>query len=120
MAGRTQDISALLRLGGPEMEEITIRDGNLKILRIIDSAEQLARAQELWNSLVQADGLPSPDWTHRIDIKSGCHAGRWLYNQEGVIARLNKGLKPSYRVPNVESFNAFFLDDLNPAPASRN
>lgn len=105
------------------MDKITIRDSNFEILRVIDSPELLTKAQELWDSLIRISELPNANWTHKIDIRSGSRSldGRWLYNREGYVAKLNYRLKPAYKVPDVNSFNEIFLsrpdrDTATPAP----
>ncbi len=72
-------------------------------------ADQLAKAQELWDSLIPIDKLPNTDWTHKLDIRSDSIGGGWLYNEDGYVAKLNHRLKPMFKVPDVKSFNAIFL-----------
>ncbi len=91
------------------MQEITVRDNEFAVLRIINTADRLAKVQELWDSLIPIDELPNTDWTHKLDIRSDSIGGRWLYSEEGYIAKLNYRLKPIYKVPDVKSFNAIFL-----------
>ena len=91
------------------MQEITVRDNEFGVLRIINTADRLAKAQELWDSLIPIDKLPNTDWTHKLDIRSDSIGGRWLYNEDGYVAKLNYRLKPMYKVPDVTSFNEIFL-----------
>ncbi len=93
------------------MDQITVRDSNFEVVRTIDRPEQLAKAQEQWDSLTGIAKLPNASWTHKIDIRSVSASldGRWLYNREGYIAKLNYRLKPMYKVPDVKSFNAIYL-----------
>jgi hypothetical protein len=91
------------------MDEITVRDRNFEVLREINDSDQLGKAQEQWDALIRIDELPNTNWTHKMDIKSNSVGGRWLYNSEGYVARLNKRVKPDYRVSNVKSFNEIYL-----------
>jgi predicted double-glycine peptidase len=93
------------------MDEITIRDNNFEILRIIDDPGQLAKARKQWNTLVRIKEPPNTNWTHKIDIESSSRFlnDRWLYNKEGYIARLNYQLKPMYKVSDVKLFNEIYL-----------
>lgn len=91
------------------IEEVKVLDHSFAVVRVVNTADQLSKAQELWDSLVPIDALPDTDWTHKLDIRSDSIGGRWLYSEEGYIARLNYRLKPKYKVPDVKSFNAIFL-----------
>jgi len=92
------------------MDEIEILDDRFELLRIIDDPTELAKAQELWSTLIPIESLPNTNWTHKLDIQSDTVGGRWLYNAEGYVAKLNKQLKPMYKVSNVTLFNEIYLD----------
>jgi hypothetical protein len=93
-----------------KMDKITVLDGGFQVLRVINESDQLAKAQEQWHSLIPIDELPNTNWTHKLDIKSDFVGGRWLYNKEGYIAKLNKQLEPKYKVSDVKLFNETYLD----------
>jgi len=49
--------------------------------------------------------LPNTAWTHKLDIKATQIGGRWLYDKNGYLAKLNYQLTPSYIVKDPEAFN---------------
>ena len=98
------------------MGPITILDHEFDVIRNIDGKVDLNEFERHWNLLEPIEILPNYNWTHKIDISSDGNfgkkfGGRWLYNNEGYIARLNKQLKPIYRVEDVQHFNGFLLED---------
>lgn len=97
---------------GPVMKKITVLDGDFKVVKVIADPAVLAAAGKEWGSLVPITlaELPDTRWTHKIDIVSETIGGRWLYNKKGYLGRLNKLLKPLYRVKDVSRFNRIFLN----------
>ena len=91
-----------------EISVLSLEPGT-EVVRAINERDQLAKAQEQWDSLIPIDELPNTNWTHKLDIKSGSVGGRWLYNKEGYIAKLNKRLDPMYKVSNIKLFNEIYL-----------
>ncbi len=88
-----------------EKAKITVFDNNLKILREINEYEN---AKDIRMMIIHADVIDAPpnkNWTHRIDISVSKLKGRWLYNSaDGLLSKLNKRLKPSYRIQSNEKF----------------
>ena len=92
-----------------DISDIKIRNSDFKVIKTINSPTELAEANNEWKQLIQIESLPNTNWTHKIDITSNTIGGRWLYNKEGYVAKLNKRLKPMFKVKNVESFNKVYL-----------
>jgi len=89
--------------------EIKVLDNQFKEIRTITNKDELLKAQKAWKQLIPIKDLPNSNWTHKLDIATNYVGGRWLYNKEGYIAKLNKYLEPKYKVSNVEEFNKIFL-----------
>jgi hypothetical protein len=94
-----------------EISEIVVLDSNFNQKRIINQPEQLSEISKIWRQLkqIQINELPNTNWTHKLDIKAGDLSGRWLYNKEGYLSRLNYQLYPTYRVENTAEFNKLIL-----------
>ena len=92
------------------VKEIRILNNEFEVVKIISDPDLLAIAYSEWKLLVPVDSLPNTNWTHKIDITSKSIGGRWLYNKQGYIAKLNKRLQPIYQVKDVASFNQVYLD----------
>ena len=91
------------------ISEIKIRNNDFKVIKTINAPAELAEANNEWKQLIPIKSLPNTNWTHKIDISSRTIGGRWLYNKEGYVAKLNKRLKPMFKVKNVESFSKVYL-----------
>jgi hypothetical protein len=93
----------------PEITEVQILNSQFETIRVIQDPVELQSAEKVWRELKPIDKLPNTNWTHKLDITSPTIGGRWLYNRDGYLARLNKRLQPMYMVSNVERFNMIFL-----------
>lgn len=91
------------------MDKIKILNSEFEIIRIIISPDELKMANNEWLKLKPLETLPNFNWTHKFDISSESIGGRWLYNKEGYLAKLNKMLKPAYKVTDVVTFNKVYL-----------
>ena len=89
--------------------EIKVFDNQSKQIRLINNKDELVHAQKIWKHMVPIKKLPNKNWTNKLDITTNYVGGRWLYNKEGYIAKLNKYLEPKYKVSNVDEFNKIFL-----------
>ena len=92
-----------------EVIDIQVRNANFEVIRVIQEPEMLQRAEKEWQKLKPIDTLPNTNWTHKLDVNSEAIGGRWLYNKEGYLAKLNKQLKPMYKVSDVNKFNEIYL-----------
>ncbi len=92
-----------------DISKIIVLDSDLRLLRVIDQSDSLSQINNLWKEFESINDLPDTQWTHTLDIVSKDLSGRWLYNQDGYLAKLNKQLKPMYKVHNREAFNKFIL-----------
>ena len=94
-----------------KISRVIVLDSSFQQIRVIDQPEQIKHLNDLWKNLkpIKAKELPNTTWTHKLDIKSNGSTVRWLYNQEGYLAKLNYQLKPSYKVVNLEVFNKLIL-----------
>ena len=81
-----------------DISKITVLDSNFKLICVIEETERLNNVCDHWKGLEPIDDISKIQWTHKIDIKSKNIGGRWLYSQEGYIAKLNKELNPRYKV----------------------
>ena len=89
--------------------EITVRNKDFEVIRVVQELEVLKEAEKAWQKLKPIDSLPNTNWTHKLDVTSESIGGRWLYNKEGYLAKLNKQLKPMYKVSDVSKFNEIYL-----------
>jgi len=92
-----------------DITEIKILNTEFKVIKIIKNPNELKLAKNEWGKLVSINSLPNTNWSHKIDITSKSIGGRWLYNKQGYLAKLNKQLKPIYKVNNVKTFNKVYL-----------
>ena len=76
---------------------------------MIDRSDQILEVNNLWKNLFPIKHLPNTNWTHKLDIQADRLSGRWLYNKEGYLAKLNKKLKPMFKVNNPDEFNKIVL-----------
>jgi hypothetical protein len=93
--------------GELKISRVIVLDSSFQQIRVIDQPEQIKYLNDLWKNLkpIEVKDLPNTNWTHKLDIKSNGSTARWLYNQEGYLAKLNYQLKPIYKVVNLEAFN---------------
>ena len=89
--------------------KVTVLDSISKQINVIDQPDMINKLNELWKGFEPIDELPNTEWTNKLDIDSEKMSGRWLYNQEGFLAKLNKQLKPSFKVIKKETFNKIIL-----------
>ena len=92
-----------------EISEIVVLDSNFNRVRVVNDFEQLQEINKLWQQLEQVDKLPDIAWTHKLDIRANQLSGRWLYNKNGYLAKLNYQLKPMYQVEDPAAFNKIIL-----------
>ncbi len=104
-------VLALALLSGPSFGEDKIEIGKLRVLdsefnevAVIEDPSVLRSLEALWGKMMPVAATPGLSWTHKLDIVSQDIGGRWLYSREGYVARLNKELKPFYRVSDNEAF----------------
>jgi len=99
----------LAAIASGEMQQIKILNNEFSVIKVISSTKELELAKKEWGQLIPINKLPNTNWTHKIDITSKSIGGRWLYNKQGYLAKLNKQLKPMYKTNNVKSFNKVYL-----------
>ncbi len=94
-----------------KISRVIVLNSSFRQIRVIDQPEQIKLLNDLWKNLkpIKVKDLPNTNWTHKLDIKSNGSTNRWLYNQEGYLAKLNYQLKPSYKIINLEAFNKLIL-----------
>jgi hypothetical protein len=85
--------------------KITVLNNNFQQIRIIDQPQILKEINELWGEFEPIDEFPDMKWTYKLDIDSNKLSGRWLYNEAGYLGKLNKQLKPMFKIKNQETFN---------------
>jgi hypothetical protein len=91
------------------ISKVTVLDNNFKIVKIITSPNELAQIQNAWCSFKPINTPPNTNWSHTLDIVGGKLTGRWSYNSQGYISRLNYQLKPSYQLPNPGTINKLIV-----------
>ncbi len=87
-----------------EVNEIKILNSDFELINTITDKSDISTFKKEWEHLEKIETPPNYDWTHKIDISGGKLSGRWLYNQAGYISKLNKQLKPSYKINNATNF----------------
>ncbi len=93
-----------------ETAKITVFDIDLKLLREITEYDKVSGIRMMIIGADVIDMPPNKNWTHKIDISASKLMGRWLYNSEdGLLSKLNKRLKPSYRIQDNEKFIALLF-----------
>ncbi len=100
-----------------KISHFIVLDSSFQQIRVIDQPDQIKQLNDLWKNLkpIKVKDLPNTHWTHKLDIESNVSTTRWLYNQEGYLAKLNYQLEPSYKVVNLEAFNKLILG-FQPSP----
>ena len=103
--------------GGPPAEpmhisKVVVRDSEFREIGTITEAHEIQQINRLWQDLEPIAQLPNTDWTHKLDIEANVRSGRWLYNQEGYLARLNYELKPSFKIPDPDAFKELIPERL--------
>jgi hypothetical protein len=86
---------------------ITIRNAQLKVMKELRTAAEVAEFYRYWNSK-QATGQTSAevqDWSFTIDIVSGTHVDRWLYQSTGMATKVDAKVQQVYRIKNPAVFN---------------
>ena len=93
---------------GVKIDKLRVLDSEFNEVAVIDDSSVLRSLEVLWQKMAPVEATADLSWSHKLDITSKDVGGRWLYSQDGYVARLNKEMKPRYRV----SDNAAFLDLL--------
>ncbi len=89
---------------------ISILNKDFKKILSISEKEKINKIEQLWNNnLVLVDELPNYEWDYKLDIISSTIGGRWLYNSNGYIAKLNYQLKPMYKITKPYDFKKEIL-----------
>ncbi len=87
-----------------QISEIKILNSDFEHINAITDKAAISNFTKEWELLEKLEIPLNYDWTHKIDISGGKSSGRWLYNQAGYISKLNKQLKPSYKINNATNF----------------
>lgn len=91
------------------ISKVTVLDKNFKVVKVITASSELVQIQKAWCDFKPINTPPNTNWTHKLDIVGGKLTGRWLYNSQGYISRLNYQLKPSYQLPNAGTINKLIV-----------
>ena len=81
---------------------ITIRDENFKIVKKLESTDEIRTFSEHWSEKIKQISTKR-NWKFKIDIEPG---DRWLYDTEGYFHVLTvKSSTPDYKIKSIEAFN---------------
>ncbi|RJQ77157.1 MAG: hypothetical protein C4519_13870 [Desulfobacteraceae bacterium] len=92
-----------------EITKIMVLDSNFNQLSVIQNPDTLNIISNLWSTFEPIADIPKIQWDFKLDIESKNIAGRWLYSKEGYIAKMNKELKPRFKVGSQDAFNRLIL-----------
>lgn len=88
------------------ISQVTVRDRDFEIVRILDGEEELTPFVRAWEHKREVDFVPNPTWTYKIDIRRGDYSQRWLYDPTGWTSLLAVKGGTFYRIEEVSTFNA--------------
>jgi hypothetical protein len=106
---------------GHTIVQVTVRDQDFRVVRVLASEHDLAAFRCLWASMTEADYRswvkpPGRDH-HKLDIqwrhRSGrMHGSRWLYHPDGCVNQLGIWRKiwvaPLYRMSSPSAFDTLW------------
>lgn len=110
----TVALSASLVAGGAvaapaEVHRVVVRDSEFRVVSEISSEPDMAKFQQHWSSKVTTtlnSVQPYSAFKYKLDISSGTGAGRWLYNPNGLLVKLDKRDRPILQINDPHAFNA--------------
>ena len=102
---------------GRTIVQVTVRDQDFRIVRVLASEQELAAFSRLWATAIETDHrswVPPPGRTHHMldirwrDRRGRTRSSRWLYHPDGcmnLLAILRAiWVAPLYRMPSPSAF----------------
>ena len=87
------------------LSEVVVLDANFNELQTINDSISSASISLILQQVQVIDPLTTEtSYDYKLDIKSNCYEGRWLYDaQVGILAKLNYQSEPVLKINNVEA-----------------
>lgn len=88
-----------------DLSEVVVLDANFNELKAINDSISLASISLILQQAQVIDPMATEaSYDYKLDIKSNCYEGRWLYDaQIGILAKLNYQSEPVLKINNVEA-----------------
>jgi len=95
---------ASLRLSGPQVVRVSVRDSNFKMIGTFDDQRTMTRFRQLWltKRIVAFPRSCKLPWAFKIDPEPG---SRWLYHPAGYMVMLSYFEEPYFEIPAKDEFN---------------
>ena len=93
---------------GRQHHAVAVLDAELRSIRTITSAPDLALFSKLWATRAKVSANTAVQPAYKIVIQqSDRRSERWLYDPAGIVQVLSIWKTPVYRLPSPEGFNEF-------------
>ena len=87
-----------------DLSEVVVLDANFNELQTINDSTSLASISLILQQAQVIDPVATEtSYDYKLDIKSNCYEGRWLYDaQIGILAKLNYQSEPVLKINNIQ------------------
>ena len=95
-----------------EITSVVVRDENFEVVSELNQS-QIQYLSQIGPSLVAVEKIPENGWPYKLDIKANKYGGRWLYCEQGYLAKLNYSMKPLFKINNKKEFEIIIFSSQN-------
>jgi hypothetical protein len=92
-----------------EITNIKVLNSEFNEIKVINKPVQLIEINKILSKVELINKLPNVVWNYKLDIQAIKGSGRWLYNEEGYIVKLNYQMEPVYRIKDSIAFKKAIL-----------
>lgn len=88
-------------------QTVTVRNAQLKVMKELRTRAELAEFYRFWDSRQPTNRNTDQerDWAFTLDVVSGGSAQRWLYQSNGMVARVASSVQQVLLIRNPSRFN---------------
>jgi hypothetical protein len=86
---------------------VKVLDEHFTVVKELSGSSEPTEFEQPWRGEARTQLAPAQlhKRPFKIDIEADHEGGRWLYDAEGLLVKLNKRLKPAFRIQDAQTFN---------------
>ena len=92
-----------------ESSSVQVRDEESVLIATLTLETELQQFDQHWSKKTETDQAPGEatytGFKYMLNIRTPGHTGLWRYHPDGWVVRLDKRIRPVFRIPNPEAFN---------------
>ena len=87
------------------IQHISVLTNDAELLKEVSDTRALRRYTDCLTNMTLTTAPENPNWQYKIYLQTDNGTQRWLYSEDGYIAKLNYALSPCFKTDNLSCMN---------------